>query len=68
MIEYIISDDKIEKLAKRVSIYLNIAIDDAKEIIYHESALIVSLFIAHTKVKDVYKHLIHQADLKKYVA
>ena len=68
MIRYIVAEDKIEKLAKRVSRYLNITIDDAKEIIYNESALIVSLFIAHTKVKDVYKHLIHQADLKKYIA
>jgi len=68
MIRYIIAEDKIEKLAKRVSRYLNITMDDAKEIIYNESALITSLFITHTKIKDVYKHLIRQADLKKYIS
>jgi len=67
MIEYIITDEKIEKLAKRVSIYLNITIEDAIEIIYKESDLIVFLFISYKKVKDVYKHLISEADLEKYI-
>ncbi len=56
----IISDKKLEKLAKHLSKSLHISDQEAIEIIYKEWDLVEELFAAHKKAKAVKEHLCSQ--------
>jgi energy-converting hydrogenase A subunit M len=58
--ETLISDKKIDKLAKRVAKTLSIDEEEAITMIYEEWDLVEELFHAHTKVKAVHRHLIEE--------
>jgi len=55
-----VSDKKLNKLAKHITKEFGIGVDEALEIIYEEWELVESLFIAHKKVKAVKEHLLRE--------
>ncbi len=60
--ESVISEKKLEKLAKRLSKSFGISKEEAYEIIYEEWDLVETLFHAHKKAKAVSEHFIRQAN------
>lgn len=55
--ELIISDKKIEKLAKKLAKTFSIDQEEALGIVYEEWDLVEKLFNAYGKVKAVHQHL-----------
>ncbi len=55
-----VSEQKLEKLAKRLAREFAISTQEAFEIIYEEWELVESLFAAHKKVKAVKEHLLRE--------
>ncbi len=53
----IISEKKLEKLAKHLAKSLHITSEEAMDIIYEEWDLVEELFAAHKKAKAVKEHL-----------
>lgn len=58
--EMIISEKKLEKLAKRLSKEFGIGMDEAYELIYEEWEMIEELFAVHQKTKAVKEHLVRR--------
>mgnify|MGYP001816441717 FL=1 len=58
--ETLISDKKIEKLAKKLSKTFSIDQEEAIGIVYEEWDLVENLFHAYGKVKAVHQHLISE--------
>jgi len=56
----IISESKLEKLAKRVAKEFAISTEEAFEIIYEEWELVEELFAKHKKAKAVKEHLVRE--------
>jgi len=55
-----ISEKKLEKLAKRLADEFTITLEEAFEIIYEEWELVEELFSVHKKAKIVKEHLVHE--------
>ncbi|HIP51185.1 MAG TPA: hypothetical protein EYG94_03770 [Campylobacterales bacterium] len=55
-----ISENKLEKLAKRLSNEFTITQEEAFEIIYEEWELVEELFSVHTKAKIVKEYLVRE--------
>lgn len=55
--ELIISENKIEKLAKKVAKTFCLSKEEALEVIYEEWDLVENLFYAYSKVQEVHQHL-----------
>ena len=55
--ETFIPEQKIEKLAKKISKTFSLSHEEALEVIYEEWDLVENLFHAHAKVKAVHHHL-----------
>ncbi len=64
----IISDKKIEKLAKKLASSLGTTQDDAMSIIYDEWDTVEYLFQAHGKVKAVLSHLVEDINASYRIA
>ncbi len=60
--ESMISDKKLDKLAKRLAKAFGISTEEAYEVIYEEWDLVESLFAAHKKAKAVSEHFIAQTN------
>jgi hypothetical protein len=58
--ELLISDKKIEKLAKKLAKTLSIDYEEALGIVYEEWDLVEKLFHAYGKVKAVHQHLVNE--------
>ena len=58
--EMLISDKKIEKLAKKLAKTLSMDEEEAFSIVYEEWDLVENLFHAYGKVKAVHQHLINE--------
>ena len=58
--EIIISDKKIEKLAKKLAKTFSIDHEEALGVVYEEWDLVENLFNAYGKVKAVHQHLTHE--------
>lgn len=58
--ETLISDKKIEKLAKKLAKTFSIDQEEAISIVYEEWDLVEKLFHAYGKVKAVHQHLISE--------
>lgn len=58
--ETLISDTKIEKLAKKLAKTFSIDHEEAIGIVYEEWDLVEKLFHAYGKVKAVHQHLISE--------
>jgi len=58
--EMIISEKKLEKLAKRLSKEFGIGMDEAYGLIYEEWELVEELFAVHKKAKTVKEHLVRR--------
>ena len=58
--ETLISDKKIEKLAKKLAKTFSIDHEEAIGIVYEEWDLVENLFHAYGKVKAVHQHLISE--------
>jgi len=58
--EMFISENKIEKLSKRVSKTLSLSEEEALSIIYEEWDIVENLFHAFGKVKAVHAHFIEE--------
>ncbi len=55
-----VSEQKLEKLAKRLAREFAISTEEAFEIIYEEWELVEELFAAHKKAKAVKEHLVRE--------
>jgi len=55
-----VSEQKLEKLAKRLAREFTISTEEAFEIIYEEWELVEELFAAHKKAKAVKEHLVRE--------
>lgn len=66
--EMLISDKKISKLAQKLAKTFSIDENEALRIIYEEWDLVERLFISHTKVKAVHKHLIDEINYTYRIA
>ncbi|WP_295420652.1 hypothetical protein [Sulfurovum sp.] len=60
--EMMISEKKLEKLAKRLCKAFGISKEEAYELIYEEWDLVENLFFAHKKAKAVSEHFIKQTN------
>jgi hypothetical protein len=58
--EMLISDKKIEKLAKKLAKTFSMDEEEAFSIVYEEWDLVENLFHAFGKVKAVHQHLINE--------
>lgn len=58
--EVLISDQKIEKLAKKLAKTFSIDLEEALGIVYEEWELVENLFHAFGKVKEVHQYLTHE--------
>ena len=66
--EMYISENKLAKLAKRLSRTFTINEEEAMELIYEEWDIVESLFHAHTKVKAVHTHLVDEINYTYRIA
>lgn len=66
--EILISDKKIAKLAKKLAKTFSIDEEEAISTIYEEWDLVEQLFHAHTKVKEVHRHLIEEINYAYRIA
>lgn len=66
--ETFIPDQKIEKLAKKISKTFSLSHKEALEIIYEEWDLVENLFHAHGKVKAVHHHLCEEINYTYRIA
>ena len=58
--EFVLSEKKLSKLARRLKKTYHIQEQEALEIIYEEWDLIESAFASGMKIKDIHKKLVHQ--------
>lgn len=58
--EMFISENKIEKLSKKVSKTLSLSEEEALSVIYEEWDIVENLFHANGKVKAVHTHFIEE--------
>lgn len=58
--EIVISEDQIEKLAKKLAKTFSMGQEEALGIVYEEWDLVENLFHAYGKVKAVHQHLTHE--------
>ena len=66
--ETFIAEEKIEKLAKKISKTFSLSYEEALEVIYEEWDLVENLFHAHTKVKAVHHHLCEEINYTYRIA
>ena len=66
--EILISDKKIDKLAKKLAKTFSIDEEEAISTIYEEWDMVEQLFHAHTKVKAVHRHLIEEINYAYRIA
>jgi len=66
--EIFVPDQKIEKLAKKISKTFSLSQEEALEVIYEEWDLVENLFHAHGKVKTVHEHLCEEINYTYRIA
>lgn len=66
--ENLISEKKIEKLAKKVAKTFSLSKEEALEIIYEEWDVVETLFHAYTKVKIVHRYFIDEINYTYRIA
>lgn len=66
--ETYIPEQKIEKLAKKVSKTFSLSQEEALEVIYEEWDLVENLFHTHTKVKAVHHYLCEEINYTYRIA
>jgi hypothetical protein len=66
--EMFISDEKIEKLAKKLAKTFSIDQEEAISTIYEEWDMVEQLFHAHTKIKAVHHHLVEDINYAYRIA